>query len=529
MVSSDGVNECKSNTNSLDVFSTKFTGCRSIYPVQILRPIGRYRLNQQKYLDNFLADICSNRLCIRCFIGDNPKRAIARASKAHSAYYPCEYCEAKGALLQNEDAALIFRKNQLQKQKDNLLNRLNKARENSNEEDIECLTVLINNVHESIKTLNRKNNNIVWPASSQNGDLRTIDKVLHIVERLDNGDILSLDEAKGIMGRSLFLDIPYFNYVQDITVEYLHLVCLGVVKRMLECTFNVGENRQRNTTRKLSEVSLYNSLIAKVLFVREFSRRARNLDFAVMKGQEYRNIIILFFPLIVNCIPKKAKERRLWLLLAYMIRMCIIPDNEYEILDSSVLQYCQNHFYTLYEKLFHARNCSYNTHIVGSHLLSIRVHGPFTATSAFAFESFYGEMRNSFTPGTRSPLKQILENVLMKRVISPHCCKPSIYYSPKETPLESNSLIYTFVDEEYHLFKIISMDKDSNTMECLKVGKYEATFEETPTLNWGKIGVFKCGGISDEIVSLHVNTIAGKVLRVDNLFLTCPINVLEEK
>lgn len=484
-------------------------------------------MDHQAYLDYFLSDVCCNNCLIHSFIGDNPKRAIARASKSHSSYFPCEYCEAHGQLLHNEDKSIRNRKTALIKQKEHILNKLATARENDIEEEVRALMSVLESVNDAMKILNRKNNNIVWPSSSSNGSPRTTEKVLEITEKIENDDILSNEESKGIVGRSLFLDIPYFNYVLDIPTEYLHNTCLGSVKRLVELTFNVGETRQRNTTRKLSSVSTFNAFMRFIQVVREFSRRARNLDFSVMKGQEFRNLALFFFPIILKCIEEPAKERRLWLLLAYIVRLGVLPDEEFQNVDPSVLAYCEHHYYKLYEHLFGARNCSYNTHVFGSHMDKMRAHGPLTMTSAFGFESFYSEMRHSFTPGTASPLKQILEKVLIKRSISPHCCKATIFYSPKETPYESNSLIYTFHNNNYSFFKIMSIEE--NSMECFKVGKYEASFQETPTLNWGKVGVFSTGGISPETVTVQSNDIAGKVIRVNDLFITCPLNVLEEK
>ena len=495
--------------------------------MQLVRPIGKFKVDAQEYLDNFLADVCENHCKIECFIGDSKKRSDARAAKGHSAYFPCEYCECRGQLLHELDSSLKLRKKTLQKQKDDILIKLSSANDNNDQNEIQILNSMLNSVNEGMKVLNSKNNKIVWPASSRNGELRTIEKVNDIVNKIENGDILSLEESKGIVGRSLFLDIPYFNYVEDIPPEYLHSTCIGVVKRCIELTFNVGETRQRNTTRKLSLASKFNELMACIKVVREFSRRARNLDFSVMKGQEFRNIILFFFIIVVDCIEEKAKERRLWLLLAYAIRLCVLPNEEFDMSDPDIIDYCTKHFYALYEQLFHVTNCSYNTHVVGSHLRIMRVHGPLTLTSAFGFESFYGEMRNSFVPGTISPLKQILEKVLIKRKLAPHSCKPPIFYSPKESALESNSYVYTFKEKEYNFYKIMSIEEGN--MECAKVGKYEVSFPETPTLDWGKVGVFKAGGISDEIVQIPKDEIAGKMIKVKNILLTCPINVLEEK
>ena len=274
----DGVAECHSNTNSLDVYSIKFANCRCIYPVQLVRPIGKFRVDQQAYLDQFLTNVCTNNCVIDHFVGDSQKRSTARASKGHAAYFPCEYCECKGNLLHQLDSKLKLHKQNLQKQKQNLITKLTEANAANDQDEIQALKATLKSVNEIIKTVNTKNNKIVWPASSRDGELRTIEKVLEIVDKIENDDILSLDESKGIMGRSLFLDIPYFTYLVDIPAEYMHSTCLGVVKRCVELTFNVGETRQRNTTRKLSLASKFNELMSGVKVFRESSRRVRNLD-----------------------------------------------------------------------------------------------------------------------------------------------------------------------------------------------------------------------------------------------------------
>lgn len=248
-LSNNGVSECLSNQNSLDVYSLRFNNCRNIYPTQIIRPIGKHRVDQRKYLEDFLADVCINHCHIHSFIGDNAKRSIGRGSKSHAGYYPCEYCESRGILLHNQDASFQARKLDLQRQKQVVLKKLDYANAANDEDEINTLTSLLKSVNESIKSMNRKNNNIVWPSSTRNGTPRTIERILQIVYKIANDDILSLDEAKGIMARSLFLDIPYFHFVLDIPAEYLHSVCLGVVKRCIVLTFNVGESRQRNTNR----------------------------------------------------------------------------------------------------------------------------------------------------------------------------------------------------------------------------------------------------------------------------------------
>ena len=263
---------------------------------------------------------------------------------------------------------------------------------------------------------------------------------------------------------------------------------------------------------------------------REFSRRAGEMDFAVLKAQEMRNIILFLFPIVIQCIEPEAKERRVWLLLAFMFRSCTVPENEYSNINQNELHNACKHFYSLYEKLFGIKNCTYNLHNVGSHLPQIRGKGPLTETSAFPFENFYGEMRRSFTPGTNSTLKQILQKTYLKRMMRFHCCAKTIYYSPKDTEMEMNSLIYIYTDDTYNIYRIHTIDENNpNVFHCYIQGKIDIDFEETTELNWSKVGVFKEGATGSENVLIARENVCGKVLRVSSLLITCPTNILQEQ
>ena len=88
--------ETKSTSVSLDVYSLRHCDCQVTYPVKLYRPLFKLPDNDnRRHMYNFIEDIKSV-ADIAQFIGDNPKRALARDSKMHSSYYPCEYCFARG-------------------------------------------------------------------------------------------------------------------------------------------------------------------------------------------------------------------------------------------------------------------------------------------------------------------------------------------------------------------------------------------------------------------------------------------------
>ena len=473
-LSCDGVKETNSTSVSLDVYSLKMTNCKTVYPFRLVRQIGKYRkVDNKVQLQKAVNDIVENEKKIHNFLADNPKRSLARLSLSHSSYHPCEYCFARGVPIRLS----------------------NKTR-------------------------------ITWPPSTAEGEPRSRDKILDIINNMDN---LHPPERKGILGRSIFLDVPNFDYVRDIPTEYLHSVCLGVVKKTVSLTFSVGENRPRRTERRLSAPSEFNALMSTVKTPREFPRRARDLDFAVFKGVEFRNIAIFYFGLVLDCIEEGNQERELWLYLAYKIRACVIPSDEFRYVALSDVEMCCKRFYRIYEHLFGKINCTYNTHVVCSHLTEMRARGPLTETSTFVFESFYGEMKNCFVPGTNSPLKQILQKVLLKRNIAPHCCKIPLHFSDHETSLQNDTIFYIWQYNQHNMYKIKEIIDDEHLL-CQNIKKEKVTFEEAPELKWEKVGVYK-NPIVDEDTEFVIEkkNVSGKLIIVHDLIITCPNNVLREK
>ena len=307
----------------------------------------------------------------------------------------------------------------------------------------------------------------------------------------------------------------------------MHLASLGVVKRLLEMTFTTGETRSTNTMRPLIPTDRFNHFMKNTKMFKECSRRVRNLDLSVMKAQELRNILIFFFIFIAQCLEGYDKEIKVWEMLAFMARACILPEEEFQNVNINSIKYCQKNFYQLYQKLFGVRNCTYSIHVLTSHLLQIRNLGPLTETSAFRFESFYAELRNAFQPGTVSPIKQMMQSVLLKRQLSKHVCCENVYLRVKDTALECNSLIYTYEDNAHSVYKIKSIE--GNNLVCNPLGNHDVDFPCTSMLNWASVGVYRKGGLSSLNVSVQRNKVAGKIMIVGKYLVTCPNNVLREK
>ena len=436
-----------------------------MYPIRLIRPTNRFKYDEQNQIFEVITDILENSCVITDCICDNPKRAIVRCALSASSSYACEYCEAKAVLvhdvLAKTQAETVKKRFDLKRK--NLKNTIEflkespgtvASKEKDNKKIVELQKIVDNLDKEEENEIKfaSKRKQLAWPFSTMTGLLRTNDLVRYLVNKIARKENLDKDEKKGFKGVSHFLSIENFNFIDCICAEYMHSVCLGTVRRLIELTFDVGELRTKTSTRKLTEANKFNSLIKTVQVFREFSRRCRNLDVGIIKAQEYRNFILFFFPLIVECIDDEyPKEKIVWLTLAYMIRACVIPNIEFECINVLSIKKACAKFYALFEKCFGKKNCTYSIHIIASHLMRIRGKHPLTARSAFKFENFYSEMKNLFQPGTRAPLKQILQNTFMKRTLEHHSCSKSIKYSCVKVPnsgMENNSMVYVFNEEK---------------------------------------------------------------------------------
>ena len=479
-LSLDGIQEAKSSALSVDVYSISFKQCRTVYPVKIIRPINKYKMDDQIHFKSVLDDINENQCHLENAIGDNPKRSgCFRCALSSSSTYACEYCTSKAVYWSEEG----------------------------------------------------KKGHLTWPYSTSEGSERTIEDIIEITDKIKSGEnVLTKDEKKGFWGVSHLLKQENFHFINSVRVEYMHSGCIGIVKRLVQLTFNTGENRERRIKRKLSDVSKYNTQISLVKAPHESSRRLRNLDLGVMKAQELRNIILIYFPLVINCIPNTfPREKKIWFQLTYVLRACTLPNKQFNEISNKVIEETALAFYKNFEYMFGQKNCTYSVHVVSSHILQIRGDQPLTETSAFKYENFYSELRNLFQAGTISPTKQILRNCYMKRQLEKHACERKIFYDIEKKGKENNSLVYYVDDENEHkIFQIIKKI-DENNFICNPQGRYNYKCDLLSHLDWGKVGVFKAGPFSHEEIKLERRQIEGKVIRVDNLFITCSNNILREQ
>lgn len=240
-LSIDGVQECRSNSISLDVYSMKMKNCRTVYPLKIIRPIHKFHIDYKPHLKAILDSFTDTNCVLNEFVADNKKRATVKEVLNHASLFGCEYCTSKACPYREKKSKLLEEKKsnemnikKIEGQINSLLNTpVSTSSIPKQEEQINFLRDLIEDLKKKNCNLFQKHTHPVWPESTSKGELRTREETLSIIEAIEEGNTqLSADDVKGIVGRSLLLDVPSFDFVHDVVVDYMHAGCIGVVKRL---------------------------------------------------------------------------------------------------------------------------------------------------------------------------------------------------------------------------------------------------------------------------------------------------------
>ncbi len=394
-LSVDGVPESKSSGRSVDILSVRFVGCRSIYCMAILQPMQRgLGIGDEVTLEHFLHELSKTSLRLRRVIADAPKRASLQGLKQHSATFACPYCVA------------------------------------------------------------RKENG-VFPSRSIWNPLRTSDDLRAISRRIAEDDFGSEDEreeiCRGIKKVSPLASLLYLDLVRDVPAEPMHLIHLGVVRKMTNLSYSSGSGNAKQVDFKRASDSQLNEMLLRTKNLRRFARFTRRLDTGSYKAEEYRNVILAFWPAFVNTVPRKVTA--CWVLTVYIVRAVYLPEAAFLVLQENTdLERTLHFWYETFERSFGQRNCTYNVHVF-AHLLLIRSVAPLHEVSAVDFEDHYNLLKRSYRPGTMSMGTQALQNTHLSRLHG-HTCRRSKNLCLVNTERMEERFVFTRKKEVIKLTKI---------------------------------------------------------------------------
>lgn len=206
-------------------------------------------------------------------------------------------------------------------------------------------------------------------------------------------------------GTSCLEDIPHFDMVKNIPLDYMHLICLGVMKKLLLNLWCCGKPPNKLSYQAITNIS--NSLTGLSNCIPlEFSRKPRSLtELKRWKATEFRQFLFYTGPIaLLNNTNADCYKHFLSLHVA-----CTILSQSQSLSDS--LDYAEEllvYFVTTFKVLYGAKNMSHNIHNLLHLVDDVRTFGVLDNFSAFPFENFLHSLLKSLRKNEK-PLAQIVK------------------------------------------------------------------------------------------------------------------------
>lgn len=224
--------------------------------------------------------------------------------------------------------------------------------------------------------------------------------------------IRNSEVVKGVKGPSVTGILPTFDPVRGIAVDYMHCVCLGVMRQFVNLWLDSKENDQPYYIgRREAEID---SRLFAINAPIEISRAPRSIkDRAYWKASEWRAFIFYSLVVLYGILPQVfLKHLFLFVYGVYSLLGDSIDERTITSAEVSLTK-----FVIQTEELYGLKRCSFNVHQLVHLAQSVRDCGPLWSSSTFVFESNNHHLHKMFH-GTQHVPKQILESFHRGRIIS---------------------------------------------------------------------------------------------------------------
>lgn len=302
---------------------------------------------------------------------------------------------------------------------------------------------------------------------------------LHAPLRTDSS-FRSQDDEHHHNGVSPFTSLDV-NMVKFFPTDYMHLVCLGVMRRLLKnwvCQ-GYGKRLSRLQRNQLND-SLRESAKAFPTYFQRKPRGTEELD--RWKASEFRTFLLYVGPVVLKSILPDALYNH-FLLLHVALRILVSPQHyrSHNQFAQDLLRY----FVQEFGKLYGEKQLVYNVHTLIHLADQCLDHGPLDGFSAFPFESFLGKIKKKLR-SSHKPLAQLsrrmseigqMSHISVSRVQQ---VKPGECFLLKEGPVVVMEVLEDSVKGEI-LENLRDFFKVPLRSSCLNIWKCDAVSHNAKT------------------------------------------------
>jgi len=223
-------------------------------------------------------------------------------------------------------------------------------------------------------------------------------------ERTHEGYLNKLNEEHHV-GNTLssLVELPGIDLIRTFSLDYMHLVCLGAVRKLILLWLNKGPLLARLPNCDVLKLS--KSLLEIKSFIpSDFGRKTRELqDINRWKATELRLFLLYIGPIILkNIINEDVYTNFMSLHVSMLIlispnRACYL-ENAKELLD---------YFVDTFQIIYGREHVSHNIHGLLHLSDDYNYYGPLDNSSAFAFENYMKELKSNVRKHDK-PLVQLI-------------------------------------------------------------------------------------------------------------------------
>lgn len=224
-------------------------------------------------------------------------------------------------------------------------------------------------------------------------------------EQRNHEDYISMkNEEHHVTGISCLALIPNIDIVSLFSMDYMHLVCLGVMRKLINLWLNKGSTDIRLPSWKIKEITT-SLLQIKKCMTNDFPRKPRGIEeVARWKATEFRQFLLYSGPVILkNILSKDCYQHFLTLSISMRI-MLSLDHGIYLNYANQLLHYFVEHFQELYGSHFISHNVHGLLHLADDYIK----HGPLDNCSAFPFENYMKYLKGMLRKQEK-PLQQIVK------------------------------------------------------------------------------------------------------------------------
>jgi hypothetical protein len=215
---------------------------------------------------------------------------------------------------------------------------------------------------------------------------------------------LNQDHEEYHMGYTRLTYIPRFNLIKNVPLDPMHLICLGIMKKLIRDMWLKGKPPYKLSHRKIQEASLI--LVSfKNSIPSEFVRKPRALqEVARWKATELRQFLLYTGPLVLkNILSHEACLNFMTLHIAIRI----LTSTQYHLIYRDYAKSLLVHFVNSFKILYGVEYVSHNVHGLIHLVDDVETFGPLENFSAFRFENYMQTLKKLVRKSDK-PLQQVI-------------------------------------------------------------------------------------------------------------------------